>query len=482
MQKFNQFYDTKLIAKYLSILVGFVLLCKFSGGYAFPLLVPVSLYFVTSRKFEPLFYLLLIAVMTLVTNGYFIPKPFIYAATQRGLMVMLGFFMLTWVFGQRNSPQVGPVRNFLWYIIYIAFVSFTGWSPLISGLKLFLFFFAFMALYSGANAVSTQQHGMRQLRSMILSLMIFLILGSILLIPFPSIGNMSFDELQGIVVGNVSLFKGMTWHSQSLGPMVAFCAIILFGDLVFSIQKADKLYILLLLCSVILLIKTSSRTAMGTFLAGVLFIVWCTAKTRSIKSSWKSKMIQFFLLAGIALSVGILALPSAREKAVKFVVKYGEEGEKVQLDKKSILKSRQGKLDEAMYNWRQSPIVGNGFQVSADMQGFKANSIKDILTAPVEKSTWTYAILEEGGIVGMIIFCLGALLALHGLLSHKAYIGASCFFAMIVVNLGEFTMFSMSGVGGFIWGMVFVACAMDAKRLRSTSFGLHPSPSPNLGN
>ena len=64
----------------------------------------------------------------------------------------------------------------------------------------------------------------------------FFILGSIVLIPFPAISQLSGAEYVEAMKrgGALSLFKGMTMHSQSLGPCVAVIFSVLFADFVFS--------------------------------------------------------------------------------------------------------------------------------------------------------------------------------------------------------------------------------------------------------
>lgn len=460
----NDDYSLKGVAKGVLAIVAFALLCKYTQSLAYPVLVPFTAFYLMKRDYSGIYFIVLLAVSSIIFNSWIMPKPMVFAVTQRGILATLGYLLLPLAFGSRAVATVGPLRAFLVYILYMAFVSFSGWSPLISGLKEILFVSIFLSCYVATCGVCRVHGGSRQLRSIVLAIICFFVVGSILVLPFPAIGQLSYDELLQSARSEMSLFKGMTVHSQTLGPVMATCGVLLLGDFVFSIQRADKLYVLLLLAVPFLIVKTSSRTAMGGLLAGAFFVIWCLMRARNVRRNWKSRILQWAVLSLVAAGVAVACLPFARERVARYVVKYAEKGSRVDLSASNVLASREAKLEDALYYWRKSPVFGNGFQVSEDMRGFEARSLSQIMTAPVEKSTWVYAILEEGGIVGEALFCVIALYIVAALMKAQAYVGASCFFTMLVLNLGEFVMFALSGVGGFIWAMVFVGCALDAQR------------------
>jgi len=130
------------------------------------------------------------------------------------------------------------------------------------------------------------------------------------------------------------------------------------------------------------------------------------------------------------------------------------------------MSTRQFLIDEQMMHFRQSPMVGNGFQVSADMAYFKSTSWLSYLSAPIEKGVWVTAVLEEGGVIGLTILVFFFLSAGLALLRRGAYTGLSIFCALLVSNMAEFTMFAMSAMGGYFWAMVFIGVAIDAARIR----------------
>jgi len=128
-----------------------------------------------------------------------------------------------------------------------------------------------------------------------------------------------------------------------------------------------------------------------------------------------------------------------------------------------VMSTRQFLMDEAMYNWRKKPLIGNGFQVAESMRHERREGIGAYLSAPVEKGVWVTAVLEEGGIIGMLLFCLFWIPAVILLWRGGFYSTSTMLLSFVVMNMAEFTMFSMSGTGGFIWSMIFITAILDGK-------------------
>lgn len=461
----EEFYSRKLIIKYLWVFVLISFAMKFTSGIAFAVIIPIALVALFRRDALLLFYVILLSTTSLVANGWLVPKGLVYAILQRGVMVLVGCITLLQVFGQRQSRYLKPLLGLTFYLVYILIVSQTGYSPIISSLKWFLFTITFFAYYSCATSVANSRgFEVYKLRSMMLAIAIFFIVGSLLVLPFPSIGMMNPESAEEMIT-LVSLFKGMTNHSQELGPVVTFLGLFLAADWIFTLQKRNALYLVLLLIVPFLIYKTSSRTAMGAFIVGLFFLYHCVSISREVKRSWKGVVISAFLAITTLGVVFALVFPSVRQGASKFIIKYRESPDEIRAEE--VFSTREGKWNEALYGWRQSPYLGNGFQVVESMEGFKSSDIKDYLTAPVEKSTWIYAILEEGGVFGMSIFVIFIITTYMAMMRRKAYIGAVLFITMLTLNLGEFTIFAMSGSGGFMWAILMTGLVFDEARNKS---------------
>lgn len=460
-------YDKKT---FIQSCIGILLLTaamKATGGAAFALMIPIAMFSLGAGKSpEQLIFILLLSISSILGNGYLMPKNMIYGLAQRGLFVGLGFVLMTQVAGRKASPTLTPLMGIMPYVAYMALVSVMGWCPMISYLKLFLFTTIFMAYYAIAIRSSRNELDLRKLRSMILAVASFFILGSFVAQRF-GWAYVSFEELQGVPLdGTISLYKGLAANSNALGCILMLFSLTLFVDMLFSVQRVDYLYLANILCALYLVAKSGSRTAMGTLLLSAGFAFYCFLKTRTIKNVWKGRVMNWTLMAIIFGGSILLASSAGREKVMRFIVKNQNQNDVVVVNSENVLSSRQGKIDEGFANWRKSPLFGNGFQVSDDMKGFKTNGLASILSAPVEKCVWFAAVLEEGGVIGFGLFCLFLLTAFTKLIQRKAYIGATMLFSILCSNLGEFTFFSLSGAGGMQWGMVFVGLILDNQRLK----------------
>lgn len=238
----------------------------------------------------------------------------------------------------------------------------------------------------------------------------------------------------------------------------------LLADLLFSIRRWDKLYVLLLAICPFLIYKTSSRTAMGTFLIGSMVVIYFFMKARGITSQWKSRALSALFTIGLLAGLALCTSSGVRQGAMRFLMKWGDQTADVSTE--SLVSSRQGLMNSARYNFKKSPLFGNGFQVSAEQSRLKINSIKDALSAPIEKGVWVTAILEEGGVIGFALFMIFVFASWVILSRCHAYIGCSLLITFLASNLGEFTFFSMSYLGGFMWAMVFMGVAFDSVRNR----------------
>lgn len=463
---FSDLYDKKYLFKCLFWLGVTFGLMRVTGGAGFAIVIPMVFYSFLARKTESLLFWLLVAVCSLIVNPHLVSKGGGFAWMQRGLMLFLGSVMAVNVMTYPAHKAVRPYAGMLFYIVFMVLPSAQGWNPKISFLKLLLFSLIYFAYLGVSNQVGINPSvSSRKIRSVMLSIAILFIFGSIVLVPFPGLSQMRASDFEAGTVdlsSFKSLFMGMANHSQCLGPVVSILSVVLLGDLLFSIKKMDLLYVVMLLCSPYLIYLTSSRTGMGSYLLGQAFVVWVFMNAWGIGSRWKSRVMTSAILLATVLLIGIAVVPSVHEKAIKFVTKSTNADAAVTTEQ--IISSRQGLMDQAIHNFKTSPLLGNGFQVSSEMKYVKKEGLA-ILSAPIEKGVWVTAVLEEGGIIGWTIFVLFLFICIAKSIQRHAYIGASCLFVLTLTNLGEFTFFSMSYTGGITWAMVFVGLALDLRKM-----------------
>lgn len=467
----NHVYDKKWL---IGCLLGIVAMCavmKATGGAGFVLIFPLILVAFGKNRAELMIYSLLMTAVITMTNSFFAPKDMVFSVAARAVYLLVGTVLTLQIVGQRNSRLMTPLLSILVYVAYMAIVSSVGWQPMISYLKILLFLIVFFAFYSAANA-SASRGDVRpeRLRSVVLSFICFIVLGSLALIPFPGIGKLGAAEAieMGLDVTSLGLFKGITLQPQALGPMIAAMGTLLFADTLFSVRQWDKLYVALLLGVPVLIYYTGSRTAMGTWLAGMCFVgfLFMNVQVRVVGVRWKRRALSLLTILGVSIGVTLFATPQMREYVARFALKYVSEERGVTVSYEEVTRTRQGLMDSAMDNFRESPWIGNGFQVSRMQAEMQIDSWKQLLSAPIEKGVWITAVLEEGGVFGIFLFILFILVSFASMVSRQAFVGLSCLLVLLVSNLGEFTFFSMSGIGGVMWALMFSGLALDAQRLR----------------
>ncbi len=480
-QYFSDQYDHKALKKYLTLAIVTVLSYKLTNGLLVALIIPVCVVasILKGKAVDLLFWVLMMTLSTAGNHQIFCTNM-ITVMTVRITLIILSGLTLGKLAGVRNARAMVPFWGLGAYLFWELISSLQGFQPVISYLKIGLFIIVYMALFGVANTVNASTRtNAKALRSAILSLIILVVFGSVILIPFPSLSLMADKgAIEKMLTGEItSLFCGFTSHSQVMGPMAGILGTFIFADLVISIKRMDWLYLGLLLACPILVYKSSSRTGMGVLIAGMGMVTFLAVHAKGLGAKWKGKVMSTIFFTVLLCIVAAVTLPSVRADAVRFVMKFADSSQK-EVSVENVMSSRQEKIDIALYNFRRSPIFGNGFQVSEEMATYKYNSIADYLSAPIEKGVWIYAILEEGGAVGWILFT-GWLCVLFTLLVKRhAYVGCAVMFAFIVANLGEFSMFSTTYVGGIYWAMVFSAVCLDIQRMKGQQIQVFEVPIP----
>lgn len=464
----NETYDKKAFAHYLGGLILMTAALWVTKGVAFCVLGPLMLLMGMKNPINLLYYLMM-AIAMMMCNTKLVPKTMLFALTQRGLMFVVAFALATQIFGRRKSQLIAPLWGILVYLVYMILPSVLGWNFTISGLKLILFTSVFLAYFGVANWVILHPTvRVAQVRSIFLAFTAFFIFGSVLLIPFPGISLMNFYELSSTQLAEmVSLFMGMTMHSQALGPIVVILSVTLFADAVFSLKRFDKLYVSILLAAPVLIYKTSSRTAMGGFFLSIFVVGLILLRARGVTIQWRSKITGMCAGLVVLLTAIILIVPSFQQRAVQYILKFDKDAQASDITVENVTATRMGRVEESMWEFKQSPVIGNGFQVSSEYARLKNARWDQLLSAPVEKGVWVTAVLEEGGVVGLVIFGAFVLVVVVQMLKRGAYTALSAFITMLILNLGEMTMFSMTSTGGLTWAVVFIAAMLDAQRLKA---------------
>ena len=118
----------------------------------------------------------------------------------------------------------------------------------------------------------------------------------------------------------------------------------------------------------------------------------------------------------------------------------------------AVTSSRQGLIDESMYDFRRNPMLGSGFQVAEYTAEQVARSGSGlVISAPIEKGVLPVMVLGETGVIGAVVFAIFLISFYTTSCSRRLYVTAALFTVLLATNMGEATFFSPGGGGGVLW-------------------------------
>jgi len=468
-------YSVKLVIRLMLVFLTAILALKISGFAIYVVGTMLLLTFAQKRIEYSLYMLIMLAALSIV-NGGLVPKGFNFNLITRGSFFALAIMMSVKAGFQKSAWLMSPFWFLFVYIFYMMVTSLGGWWPLVSELKAVLFLVFLTALTQTVSAVTQEGVDIRKIRAAMLVVAIFYVLGSVAVIPFPSIGNsMTISFMSGYgqdayATDMSGLFNGVTWHSQELGTIMAILNAYLLSDYLCNFQRKNRLYQLLLACIPILIYKSSSRTALFTYFLSIGVTVFFFHREKHVTQGKKSRVMTNMFLLGLIAAFVIVLTPGVGNRFEAFLRKSKdvESIDKSRSITEDVTFSRMGLIEKGLVNFRKSPVIGNGFQVSEEMQELSKEKTGLILTAPIEKGVLPVMVLEEGGVVGAIIF-LAFLIAVYVRCSNlRLTCFLSTFTVFIILNFGEASFFSSTGGGGLMWTICFIAILMDMDRYRLT--------------
>lgn len=422
-------------------------------------------------KKEYVFGALLALLALSVMNEVLVEKNFSFYLVSRGAIFLLAGVVSIKSGAMKNAWFLSPFYVLVGYVLYMMLASLQGWAPMISELKAILFLVFLVAFVSLVSAVNVKLMDVQFLRTGILVVAGFYIFGSIAVIPFPAIGESMIMARRGLVAseyvaGGTSLFNGVSWHSQTLGPLMAMLNAFLLSDYLCAVRKKSWLYRALLLGIPVVIYKTSSRTAMLAYVISVVFALFYYYRERGVHISKRQRVVGLFAGFAVMSLLGALLVPSLRLQLESMLRKQGgvETMDRSVSLSESMTATRMELVEEGFNNFKESPLFGNGFQVSSGMERRTLGGSGFVFSAPVEKGVLPIMVLEEGGVVGAFIMIWFVLLLYIKYNRLRLHCFLTCFTTLLALDFGEAVFFSTSGAGGILWAICFAALAIDVGR------------------
>ena len=392
---------------------------------------------------------LLVLALTIMINKTLVPVD----------ISMLRWVVLTAAAGRTfwDSVITGmPVPRAFWWLTalvltLVLFALTSSWLPTVS-------LFKSLSFFMGTATALIAMHRTRNLAdywlSLLLTLSVFIILGSIPLYYFKTYGY----------ARNQVGFQGLLTHPQTYGPITAVLTAFISGIIVFE-RKRSVILLLTMIAGWIGVYLSQSRTGMlALVLSGVLVIGVSLLKP----NTWLPRLRQAMTFPTVAIGIlaigafGVLYGSRLSEGFVTFLLK--DEASKDVIG--ALEESRGGLVERSMRNFRAAPFTGIGLGVPSDLEEaeIEYGPLGIPIGASVEKGFQPTAVLEETGIVGAVLLLIFLLVLYVPVLRWGTMPMAWMVLAVLLINMGEATLFSIGGNGLFLWLLLSMAYTVNDKR------------------
>lgn len=343
--------------------------------------------------------------------------------------------------------------------------SAQGYFPEISYFKLANFVVFLLGIWIGSRNLNRSPMDLLTMRKAFLAISIFVVVGSLLTLPFPSIcylqntrelaaqfGAAAANEIfrERDAGADVSYFCGVTNQSQCLGPMLALVLWWMIGDMMLVERRLKKFHAAVIFIGLGLMYLTRSRTSLFAFAIGGMVFVGHALGHISLPQAVKHRIKQLAFSGVLVLGLLFVVLQIRGGLMTKWVRKTNEEGDNRSLVE-AVTHSRQGLIDENLADFRYNKLLGCGFQVAYYHPYLYANHKGLILSAPIEKGLLPLMVLGETGVVGAFFFLIFLISFYAGCGRKKLYMTMTMFSVLLASNIGEADFFSPGGIGGAKW-------------------------------
>ena len=391
------------------------------------------------------------------------------AKTLRYLVYFLGFAS---VFFRKASPQT-PLRNFLWIFFLLESVVFAvfGQMPALSILKITSFF---LGVYTVVEAFSQTRHLRAYWFRFVNTFFLFVLIASGLFL----VGGLGFER-------NARGFQGIFIHPQTFGPLMAVVTA-WFGGVWLVAKKSSIVTPVLLGVCIVFIYLSQARTGLVALLLGG-GLAYLIATLGGLRIPNKQRLYQ---LAGVG-TIGLLLLALLNPSGVEqIVLSFIQKRETSSTEVAGLFQESRGFLvDASLLNFAEHPLFGIGLGVPTNYEEVDISDYQSIagipISASVEKGFLPAAIVEEMGVLGTL-FTIVLLLMIIGRISRRfSFMTLWLVLSALLINIGEAVLFSVGGLGIFVWIIVGLTYSNDLfqltqlrrKRPRPVSAESMPAPS-----
>ena len=368
---------------------------------------------------------------------------------------------------KRPGNHVLPFGTIVGYLLWECISSATGFAPNVSYLKLVNFVMFLVGIWIGTRNLHQSEADIKQLRTTILAICCLFVFGGLMMLPFPAISYCT--NLSGIIAeqgeaaaieyirnhpdGGVALFSGITNQSQALAPTITCIVGFVLGDMLFVEREPHKLHLALLVCALICSFLSRSRTGLLSMTVTIILMFWFASSKIKFSARVRARIKRMISIGVFGLVIVGAALEASNRTFTRWLRKTDNLQDERSFNE-ALTDSRQGLIENALYEFSYNRIWGCGFQVNEESQRFVGQGI--VLSAPVEKGFLPLVVLGEGGIVGVILFSFFLISFYARCKSKRLYVTMVMFTSLLATNCGEATFFSPGGIGSILWMLAVV--------------------------
>jgi hypothetical protein len=401
-----------------------------------------------------------------------------------GNMCAIEALMLCFFFRHiNNSFDINSTFS-LSYLVVISSIISIFWHSKLYNLKKFFFLdsFFFFTVFFGFFLII---HGIFFSNYMLISVLkasVWLFLSISLLMGFSSLSTHEISKLQkrffwffsALVLINFFIylvtdigyehdaryFQGIFNHSQVLGIVTS-----LFSSIVFIIilnQKNFSLkaifFIAIFTSSLILIFLTSSRTALlSLFFSVIIFVFFSTFfKKKNFLVTYNIFLNKNFSTLGILL---LLPLIFFYDYFYRILITFLQKNSNIENLIGSYISSRMIVIEPMIENIKTKWLTGIGFGIPSfdTYSPIKQITFETLIFFTYEKGNLYLLILEELGLLGILIFIFWLFLLIQRLILSGDNIALIFVINILLINIGEAVMFSTGGLGLLILILLFWA-------------------------
>lgn len=453
----------KAVFRQFLMICGVVLLSRFTKNWGILLLAAYGIFCSLTRKDgKALIVYLLLALLPMI-NPVVMPRYGHFAMIARLSTSAMTFALILGGTKRRGNHAI-PLGGLFIYLVIAVVSSIQGYFPLISFLKIVNFVFFILGIYIGTRNIYRSPKDIQLLRNTFLALSFFIIYGSILTLPFPSVAY--FTSIRAIASiygleyadtflanseGGKTLFTGITVHSQFLGPMAASLFGWLLCDMWLVERKFSWLHIALLAPIPVISYMTRSRAALLSLLVAAMVAVFFVLKKAKLSFKARQRFNALVACAIVVLAASAIVSECRNATITKWIRKTNDLESDDRSLSDAVTGSRQGLIAQNMIDFKRNVMLGSGFQVDANTRTMYKLGRASLFSATIEKGLLPLMVLGETGIIGGLAF-LFFLVSFFAICAQKKYYAtASLFTVYLSANMAEATFFSPSGGGGTLW-------------------------------